>query len=67
VGASLILFFRRRAPGPSRSAGPQHLITQYPIESVVVAAAAGFFVAQSEDVRVMLMRELLRMSPHRGG
>ncbi|HKA90905.1 MAG TPA: hypothetical protein VKE22_24750 [Haliangiales bacterium] len=69
VGASLILFGRRRRAGPHAPAAeqlPKQLIERYPLESVVVAAAAGFFVAQSEDIRAMLVRELLRVAPQKG-
>ncbi len=65
VGASCILFRRRRNVGPP-APGPEQLIERYPIESVVVAATAGFFVAQSEDVRAMLVRELIRAMPQKG-
>jgi hypothetical protein len=67
VGASLALFARKRGQMKHPAMpGAERIIERYPLESVVIAAAAGFVVAQSENVRTTLMRELLRLAPQKG-
>jgi hypothetical protein len=64
VGASVVLF-RRRAAGPPPP-GPEQLVVRYPFESVMVAVATGFLVGHSDEVRTLLLREIVRMVPRKG-
>lgn len=55
--AALILFLRKRHVGAHNPA--EAIVERFPMESVVLAAAAGFVIAHFPEVRTLIVKQIV--------
>ena len=58
VAIAALILFRRRQPANAHNPA-EAIVERFPMESVVLAAAAGFVIAHFPEVRTLIVRQIV--------